>query len=172
MKRLHLLAIAFSLLIGHAHAQSEQADPGTQAAADVEAQRQVDEARVQEILNRDPKIEDYTNLARCIPTRRIRRVEVIDDKHLSFQLSRGEYYLAKLPHRCPGLERGKPVMYEPTAARLCSLDGVRAIYDHGLAGARPGMRCALNGFESVTKEQLVMLKDTLKAERRKPKKRT
>lgn len=152
--------------------QNPVQDEASAPISELDAQRVRDEARVQEILSRDPQLEDYTDLERCISTGRIRSVEVIDDQHLSFRLSRNQYYLAKLPHRCPGLERGKPVMYEPTATRLCALDGIRAIYDHGLAGATPGMRCALDGFQSVTKEQLVMLKDTLKAERRRPNKRS
>jgi cell division protein FtsB len=146
-------------------ANDQLKDDQAKTAAQIDA----DKATVEEILTRESKKEDYTDLERCIPTRNIRSVEVIDEKHVSFQVSRSEYYLVQLKHRCPGLRRGKPILYEPTSHRLCALDGIRGIYDHGLGGATPGMRCAITGFQSVTKEQLVMLKDALKAERRKPK---
>lgn len=126
---------------------------------------------VEEILARDPEQSDYTEEPRCLQTRRIRRMEVIDDKHVSMQVSRDEYYLVQFQHRCPSLRRGKPVMYEPSGGnRLCQMDRIRGIYDNGLGSFTPGIPCAINGFQSVSKEQLVMLKDALKVERRKKKK--
>ncbi len=122
---------------------------------------------VEEILARDPDSEDYVDETRCIRANLIRTVDVIDEKHVSFRVGRNDYYLVQFEHRCPGLRRGKPVMYEPTAGRLCKLDGIRTLYETGLGGYRPGMRCAIPEFRSVTKEQLVLLKDALKAERRK-----
>jgi hypothetical protein len=122
---------------------------------------------VEEILNRDPEQEDYADDTRCISTNLIRDVEVIDEKHIAFQMRRDKYYLVQMQHRCPGLRRGQPVMYEPTASRLCVHDSVRSLYEHGIGGLQPGMRCAIPSFELVTKEQLMLLKDALKAEKRK-----
>lgn len=125
---------------------------------------------VEEILRRDPEQKDYSKAPRCLQTRRIRSVDVIDDRHVAFRISRKEYYLVQFDHRCPGLRRGKPIIYEPGGSgRLCVLDGIRATYDNGLGGLQPGMRCSINGFQSVSKEQLVLLKDALKVERRKKK---
>ena len=125
---------------------------------------------VEEILARDPEQSDYTEEPRCLQTQRIRKMEVIDEKHVSMQVSRDKYYLVQFEHRCPGLRRGRPVMYEPSAGnRLCQLDRIRGVYDNGIGGFTPGIPCAINGFKSVTKEQLVMLKDALKVERRKKK---
>ncbi len=144
--------------------------PGSVWAQAAEDARDADEPgmSVEEILTRDPDEDDYGDTPRCVRTSRIREIDVIDDQHVAFQVSRSEYYLVQFEHRCPGLRRGKPVIYEPSGGnRLCVLDGIRATYDNGLGGVTPGMRCAISGFESVTKEQLVLLKDALKAERRK-----
>ena len=157
-------ALAISILIGWSlvasvTAVAEESADGAEKALSVE-----------EILARDPEQSDYTEEPRCLQTQRIRRMEVIDEKHVSMQVSRDKYYLVQLKHRCPGLRRGKPVMYEPSAGnRLCQLDRIRGVYDNGISGFTPGMPCAINGFQSVTKEQLVMLKDALKVERRKKK---
>jgi hypothetical protein len=125
---------------------------------------------VEEILQRDPERSDYGEAPRCLSTSKIRSVDVIDGKHISFRMSRSEYYLVQFEHACPGLRRGRPIIYEPGSnSRLCVLDGIRGTYDFGGGGLRPGMRCSINGFESVTKEQLVLLKDALKVQKRKKK---
>ncbi len=140
-----------------------QAEENQEAEAAEESAAQT----VEEILARDPDAEDYIDETRCLRANLIRTVDVIDDKHVSFRVGRNDYYLVQFEHRCPGLRRGKPVMYEATAGRLCKLDGIRTLYETGLGGYRPGMRCSIPEFRSVTKEQLVLLKDALKAERRK-----
>ena len=104
----------------------------------------------------------------CIPNHRIRSIEVLDDKHVSFRMSRDEYYLVQFKHRCPGLRRNKPVITEPrSSTRFCALDGLRATYEGALGDLSPGMYCSIPGFQPVTKEQIVLLKDTLRIERRK-----
>lgn len=124
---------------------------------------------VEEILNRDPTQSDYVESPRCINTTRIRDMEVVDDQHIVLRVARNEYFLIRFDHRCPGLQRGRPVIYEPgSGSQLCVLDSIRATYDSGLGGISPGMRCAIPRFESITTEQLALLKDTLQVQRRKP----
>ena len=118
------------------------------------------------LLKRDPQVDDYVDAPRCLRTHQIRGSEVIDDKHVVFKTGRTEYYLVQMDRRCPGLERGNPIMYEGTAGRLCIHDGIRGTYRNGIGSYQPGMRCAIPGFQRMSKEQLVLLKDTLKAERR------
>ena len=125
---------------------------------------------VEEILNRDPEISDYVDKERCINRNRIRQMQVLDEKHVSIQVSRDNYYLVQFQHRCPGLRRGQPIMYETRSATLCVHDSLRTMERWGFGRMRPGIRCRIPGFESITKEQLVHLKDALKAEKRKPKK--
>ena len=122
---------------------------------------------VEELLKGNPQADDYVEEPRCIRTHAIRSTEVIDDKHVAFEMTRNKYYLVQFEHRCPGLERDKPIFYEPSHNRLCRLDTLRGSYATGVASYQPGMPCSIPGFQSVTKEQLVLLKDALKAERRK-----
>lgn len=134
----------------------------------VVSERADDLARdAQAIIEREPEQEDYSDQERCIPAHRIREINVIDEKHIEFVMLAKQYYLVQLKHRCPGLRRGFPVIYEPSGRRLCATDGIRATYRGMGGGYQPGMRCALDGFQEVSKEQLVALKDALQAEKRK-----
>ena len=65
---------------------------------------------VEEILQRDPERSDYGEAPRCLSTNKIRSVDVIDGKHISFRVSRSEYYLVQFDHACPGLRRGRPII--------------------------------------------------------------
>ena len=156
-------ALLLSVFVGGALlAGAEESDQGAaEETGDSPSQT------VEEILARDPESDDYIDEDRCIRTNLIRSVDVIDDKHISFRVGRNDYYLVQFERRCPGLRRGKPVMYEANTGRLCRLDGIRTLYETGMGGYRPGMRCSIPEFRSVTKEQLVLLKDALKVERRK-----
>ena len=131
------------------------------------AEEKEPEPTVEELLKGDPQAEDYVDEPRCIRSHAIRSTEVLDDKHVAFELSRKKFYLVQFEHRCPGLQRDNPVFYEPSGGRLCVHDTIRGSYATGVASFQPGMPCGIPGFQSVTKEQLVLLKDALKAERRK-----
>ncbi len=122
---------------------------------------------VDEILNRDPTQDDYSDEPRCLRTGQIRSTEVLDDKHVVIQISRDRYYLIQMKYRCPGLERGRTIYLDTNANRLCELDSIRGSFPEGFGVARPGPRCSIPGFQSITKEQVVLLKDALRAERRK-----
>ena len=132
---------------------------GVQAAAAADADTS---PSVEEILTREPTAEDYESQERCIQTRRIRRTEVLDDKHIALDMGRDEYYIIQFAHRCHGLRRNTAVIYETTVSnRLCAMDTVRGTYGTG-GGVMPGPRCSVPGFQKVTKEQVVALKETLK----------
>jgi hypothetical protein len=157
MKRVYLYLVIFVALSGCSSAGVEE----QQRAAAEKA------LSVEEILNRDPTQSDYVKSPRCINTTRIRDMEVIDEQHIVLRVARAEYYLIRFDRRCPGLRRGRPVIYEPgSGSQLCVLDGIRATYDTGLGGISPGMRCSIPSFASVTKEQVSLLKDTLQVNRR------
>lgn len=121
---------------------------------------------VEELLTRDPEAENYGDTKRCLNRRRIRQTQVLDEKHVSLQIGRDEYYLIQFRRRCPGLRRGGAVMFESRSSSLCALDSLRAMEDWGTQ-MRPGSPCSIPGFQSITKEELLYLKDALKAERRK-----
>lgn len=137
-------------------------------AAEQDAEQNEDASpSVEEILTREPDAEDYAKDERCIQTRRIRRTEVIDEKHIALHMGRDEYYIIQFEHRCPGLRPRQAVIFETSLSnRLCALDGIRATYNTGLGGYSTGPRCSVPGFQPVTKEQVVLLKDTLKVQAR------
>lgn len=135
---------------------AENAQPNAQASPTVE-----------EILTREPEAADYAEQERCVQTRRIRRTEVLDDSHIVLHMGRDEYYVIQFERRCPGLRPKEAVIFETTMAnRLCSMDSIRPTYNMGTGGMTPGPRCGVPGFQRVTKEQVVMLKDTLQLQAR------
>ena len=122
---------------------------------------------VEEILTREPDAEDYSAEERCVQTRRIRRTEVLDERHIALHMGRDEYYIIQFEHRCAGLRPKQAVIFETTMSnRLCSMDAIRPTYNMGTGGMSPGARCSVPGFQPVTKDQVVMLKDTLKVQAR------
>lgn len=157
-----LLFSIVSLALVPVCAQEKSAeDPSAQEALTVE-----------EILQRDPSAEDYGESPRCIDSNRIRHIDVLDDKHVVFEMPRDQFFLAQFERRCPGLRRNKMVMTEPKGSRLCRLDTIRALEEWGLGNYQPGIPCRIPGFQSVTKEQVMQLKDALKATQRKKKNRS
>jgi hypothetical protein len=122
---------------------------------------------VEEILNRDPKRSEYVVDERCISSSRIKSVDVIDERHVAFRMSNNEYQLVQFKRRCPELRPGGTVSYERTNNRLCRNDSIQAVRDRPFGGMERGIKCPIPGFQKVTKEQIVLLKDTLVAEKRK-----
>jgi hypothetical protein len=120
---------------------------------------------VEEILTRDPDRGSYVEQDRCIAANRIRNIEVIDSRHVSIEMNSNEYYLIQFEKKCHDLRRGKPVYLERQSSRLCRLDTIHGMRDTGF-GFQRGQMCQIPGFQAVTKEQIVLLKDALKAERR------
>jgi len=136
-------------------------------AAESKTNSDEEDLSVEEILTREPALEDYGAQERCISTHRMRGTEVLDDRHVAIKVSKDEYYLVRFKHRCPGLNRHDPVIFERnSSSRLCEFDSIRPTYDYGAGGMTPGGPCSIPGFEGITKEQLVVLKDTLQAQKR------
>ena len=130
-----------------------------------EAAREERRAAVDAILQRDPDEADYVDQPRCLSTRRIRKVSVLDEQHVNFQVGRSDNYLVQFKRRCPGLRRNKGVVYETRVQRLCQNDSLRAISEFG----EMTVRCQIPKFQSITPEQLAMLKETLRKKPRKKK---
>jgi hypothetical protein len=135
-------------------------DTGPEAAANDDA------PSVEEILTREPDADDYESQQRCVQTSRIRRTEVLDDQHIVLHVGRDEYYVIQFNNRCPGLRRDDPVIFESSlSSRLCKMDAIRGTYSTTPGSILPGPRCSVPGFDKVSKEQVVMLKDSLKLKR-------
>ena len=171
MFRRLMTGLGLTLLLGAVAAAAQTSD---QPPADEPAGAKVEKApddrssglSAEELLKRNPEQDDYVDTVRCVDSRRVRDTEVLDERHVALRMRRDEYYLIQFERRCPGLRRGKPVMMEPRASRLCVHDSIRGLYEFG-SSMSPGARCSIPGFQLVTKEQLSALKDTLEAERRK-----
>ena len=149
-------------------AVGETPPPGSKKA-EREKRRQELQAQVDALLARDPQKEDYVDEERCISTSRIRRTEVLDDRHVAFKTGRNQYYLVQFERRCHGMRRGRPPMIESRSSQLCVHDTIRPLYENGLGGFQPGVPCYIPGFQSVTKEQIDGLKALFKARGKLPK---
>jgi len=109
--------------------------------------------------------EEYVEVTKCILRHKIRRVEVLDEKHVAFKVGRDKYYLVQLEKRCPGLNRQSTLIYETSSNRLCTRDSIRGRNGVGTA-AWTGPRCRIPSFQEITEDQLALIKDTLYNKRR------
>ena len=122
------------------------------------------ELTLEEILNQDPQKEDYVEERNCISAHRIRNVKVLDDHHVVFNMRRNKRYLVQFKHRCFGLKPNKPISYEVNSSQVCKSDSIQSL--ETFAGRlQPGQRCRIPGFQSISEEQVTVLKETLKNNR-------
>ena len=134
----------------------------TQEVASQEALTQAAQAKVAAIFaDSGPDIEGQ----RCLPSRRIRSVDVLDNRTLVFELTRDTHYLVRLKHSCFGLRRDTPISYEIHGSQFCSLDGFRALERWSLDQLVPGPRCSIPSFIPVTETELALVEDRLDADR-------
>ncbi len=166
-----LLVVAASLwvpVVVHAEAEVTQTE-ATQAEESKltkkeqrAARREALKQQVDALIQQDPDDEDYGAAERCIASNRIRSIDVLASHHVAIELSRKEYYLVQFENRCPGLRRGKSVMYESRSNRLCEFDALQTLDDFGFGRIDPGVKCFIPGFKRVSKEQVDSLKALLK----------
>ena len=145
------------LLTGHSLSASD-------SAASDQDQEVETSPEVESILT-TPSETAYSDSVRCIATARIRGTEVLDERHILFRMSRNQYQLVQFKNRCPTLRHDSTLVYEVTGTKLCEFDRVRAVNGIGLS-AMPGPNCLIPGFQTMTVEQVVLLKETLKEQRR------
>ena len=166
-------SILTAVSLGHMQSAIAQAvsDPALDAQVETTAEP-VEETveslpSIEEILTQTPDEADYVNVERCISAINIRSIEALDDRHIAVRVGRGEHYLAQLSHGCPGISRGKTLIYETRNRRLCQHDTIRGSFGIGgqFSPSNLGPPCALPKFRSVTKEELALIKDTLKVKR-------
>ncbi len=125
------------------------------------------EAQAEELITREPTVDDYGGFERCIDMKRIRTTRVLDERHVVVEMrNKGEYFVIQMAKRCPGLRKNRPVMTEPRGRQFCRFDTIRPMHDNGFGGLEPGMRCTVPGFQAVTKEQVVQLRESLELARK------
>lgn len=118
---------------------------------------------VEALLNQGSDPDAYPGLERCIFTRDIRDTEILDDRHVVFELSRNRLYLVQFQYACHGLRRGGSMAYETRNGSLCRLDQLRA-FEPGLSIPYPP--CSVPGFMPVEAEQVALLRESLKSQRK------
>ena len=131
----------------------EEAAPGFVFPPEVEA-----------ILKETSDPDAYTKTERCISSRMIRNTQILDDRHVVFELTSNRYYLVQFKYRCPRLQPNAVLIYETRNDRLCRLDQVHAA--NSLLTRDIGPPCSIPGFMPVQPEQVALLKESLKAMRK------
>ena len=129
----------------------ERTEVATQAA-----QQQEDEQRVEAIFADGADMVEIGS-ERCLPARRIRGVDVLDNRTVVFDMGRKDNYLVRLKHQCFGLRRDSAISYEMRGGRLCRLDGFRSIETWGLNRFVPGPRCLIPAFIKLSEAELELV---------------
>ena len=109
--------------------------------------------------------ESYVDAPRCISSQRIRGVEVLDDRHVAFRMSRSKYFLVQFTHACPTLRLNSAIAYDVRNQRVCALDGLRPLNGYGISALPAVIVCRIPGFQEINKEQLALLRESLKGKR-------
>ena len=94
---------------------------------------------------------------RCLSLSAIRDMTVIDRKTLLFEMPGHKYYVNHLPHACPGIDIGNPIMYKTSQDSLCNLDLITVLDPVG-GGFERGATCGLGLFNPVSREHATQLK--------------
>jgi len=165
-----LLAVLISslwvcpLAMANANANGQGESRTTSDDAAVDNGEADPELTLEEILNQDPQKEDYVEERNCISAHRIRNVKVLDEHHVIFNMRRNKRYLVQFKHRCFGLKPNQPVSYEVNSSQVCKFDSIQGL--ENFAGRlQAGQRCRISGFQSISEEQVAVLKETLKNDR-------
>jgi hypothetical protein len=120
---------------------------------------------IEKLLNETSDPDEYAESSRCINTHRIRNSQILDDRHVIFEMSQRKYLLVQFKYSCQRLRRNSTLIYQPRGGgQLCRMDQIRA----GNINERPGPPCSIPGFTEVTVEQLSLLRETLKNPGRHP----
>ena len=146
-------AIAVERVDATLHAQA-------QAQAQVQVQAQI---RVEDIFSESAKPDVAGQ--RCLPARRIRSVDVLDNKTLVFDMGRDKNYLVRLKRECFGLRRHTPISYELHGLQFCKHDGFRALETWGFNRLVSLPRCFIPAFIPVNDMERDLVKARVKTNR-------
>ena len=135
----------------------EAAQQSTQELASLQAQSRVDNIFSD---SSDATVEGQ----RCLPARRIRGVNVLDNRTLVFDLGRDENYLVRLKRQCFGLRKNTPISYEVHGSQFCKHDGFRALDTWSIGQFVPGPRCSIPSFIPVTDLEKGLVRARVKAD--------
>jgi len=107
----------------------------------------------------EPEVELETRT--CIPTRRISRIRILDDRNVLIYMSARRIYHNVLRNTCHGLKRLGTFSYNSSDGQMCQGDGIA-----GLTGAwedvRPIPKCWLGIHQRVSKVQADAMRNASK----------
>ncbi len=116
---------------------------------------------VEEILSGAPRPEDYSDSVTCLQRNDYQQVEVLNRELLLFKGRRDKFWLNRLRQPCIGLRRTDTLAFEMRDNRLCNLDTFSGIGSFGRPLERTSARCGLGKFETISPEQVKLLKESL-----------
>jgi hypothetical protein len=90
---------------------------------------------------------------KCISTRSIRRIRIIDDRNVLIYLSGTNVFHNVLRSSCTGLERVGTFSYNSSDGLLCEGDGISALQGQVWGDIRPVPHCWLGIHQRISKEQ-------------------
>lgn len=85
---------------------------------------------------------------RCLTLSAIRNMTVLDRKTLLFEMPAHKFYVNHLPHACPGMDIGFPILYKTSLNLLCNLDMITVLDPVG-GGFQRGPSCGLGMFVPI-----------------------
>ena len=141
-----------------------QASEAAMPTASVSAEQQAAEQRVEAIFADSADIA-VLGSDRCLPSRRIRGVDVLDNQTVVFDMGRKDNYLVRFKRQCFGLRRDSAISYEIHGGRLCRLDGIRSLEHWGINRLVPGPRCSIPAFIKVSEAELELVEAKVDAAR-------
>lgn len=101
--------------------------------------------------NKKTRLDDFEvtgETRNCVSIARIDQADVIDDQTILFEMKGNDYYVNRLPHKCPQLGFEERFTYATSLNQLCNTDIITVLTTTGR-----GASCGLGLFEELkTKE--------------------
>ena len=103
----------------------------------------------------EESVEDVTveeDTLRCISSRRIRRIRIVDDKNILIYLTATHIYHNELQNVCHGLSRHRSFSYNSNDGLFCEGDGIGGMTLAAWDVVRPDVRCWLGAHRRISRE--------------------
>jgi len=95
------------------------------------------------------KFERTGEMEKCVTHSRIRHTRVVDDNHIIFELSGGNYYLNTLPRKCHSLGFHQGIKYTVRGSTVC----YREMFSVLDGSSVMGPMCNFGQFEKLEKQK-------------------
>ena len=145
-----LLAVVLCMAAVVGQATDQAASPNQPASPDQPA-----------IADQPVNESDYLDSKSCISLSDIKKIIVIDERHIALELHHGKYVLNQLRQACQNMDADSIMSFNTLGTALCNLDTM------GISGRATGRTgsCNLGRFEAITKEQLAAIRESARQRR-------